>query len=918
MGGTKLIRNGDNTYTMLWKDGSRSSFMSAGKLSQMTDRNGNRLTMTYDGDGRLPKIADDSGVFLVLSYDSNGRIARVGDHNTTLTWANFSAHSGSWSNGGDAVSSNNVYASTSTNGALHMFATFGLTGPSGGWITKVEACVEAYTLGDDDLGVKISTNGGMNWSTEQVVNLPSSDPNSLTCLDFTAHQSSWSWSLLEDPNLKVQVRYVKVGGQAAQNRLDWIVVRVTSASRFVSYAYDGSGRLTSVTDALGASERFSYGTIMDKSVDRADKVVRFVPDVSSRVKEVWTGLYNRTSASIEWEFRTYSIAFGNWANNRKATITDALGNMTEVQYDRLAGRPIQIDGPLAAIGGGDESVAMEWDGEHNAFSVTDGLGNTTLTTYDWRANSIRATDPTGNFTERTWENRDNGSVFDTLLLEERNRRGFTTAHAYDWLGNLANTTNAKGDWAERTYDAAGFLNRSRDFRGFDTWLEYDVHGRLAKVTDPTNRFTLFGYDPAGRRTTSTSPGGHTTTTAFDANDRVLRVTDPMGNFTSYEYNSRGDLTRLTDANGNSTTYAGNVTNGQRQTVTDARGNSTTFGYDLLGRLAFVTDARNHSTTYAYDQVGNRVKKVLVAQTIEYVYDADNRLTEERIEPLGWVLEHEYDGNGNLLRDSDELDNPTYYTYDAEGRLLRVEYPNRGVSCSYTYTPDGQQMSRGCSPTTYLSHDFVHGSGYSHVIGENDENGTRQARYTQGPSVDEPLSVRRAGQTYAYHRDAIGSVTLIRDPDEAVARSYRYDAYGQVTGGSGSLANPFTFTGREKDPYADLYHYRSRVYDPGVGRFLSKDPSGMANGPNLYAYAGNNPVMRRDPSGMHFQGCSGWECVHGGTIIRRNKAASKSRSPRKNREDCCPEQTQHPQPPPQPRQEHACTGASSRRASYCSC
>ncbi len=48
--------------------------------------------------------------------------------------------------------------------------------------------------------------------------------------------------------------------------------------------------------------------------------------------------------------------------------------------------------------------------------------------------------------------------------------------------------------------------------------------------------------------------------------------------------------------------------------------------------------------------------------------------------------------------------------------------------------------------------------------------------------------------------------------------------------------------------AGLDYYRARYYDPTTGRFLSKDPSGMVDGPNLYAYAGNNPVNFADPSG----------------------------------------------------------------------
>ncbi|MFC1588452.1 RHS repeat-associated core domain-containing protein [Planctomycetota bacterium] len=39
----------------------------------------------------------------------------------------------------------------------------------------------------------------------------------------------------------------------------------------------------------------------------------------------------------------------------------------------------------------------------------------------------------------------------------------------------------------------------------------------------------------------------------------------------------------------------------------------------------------------------------------------------------------------------------------------------------------------------------------------------------------------------------------------------------------------------------MKYYRARMYDPTIGRFTQKDPSGSPDGPNRYIYVSNNPV-----------------------------------------------------------------------------
>jgi len=45
------------------------------------------------------------------------------------------------------------------------------------------------------------------------------------------------------------------------------------------------------------------------------------------------------------------------------------------------------------------------------------------------------------------------------------------------------------------------------------------------------------------------------------------------------------------------------------------------------------------------------------------------------------------------------------------------------------------------------------------------------------------------------------------------------------------------------------YYRARFYNPGIGRFVSRDPLGLQGGINQYAYTNDNPVNLVDPMGL---------------------------------------------------------------------
>jgi RHS repeat-associated protein len=132
--------------------------------------------------------------------------------------------------------------------------------------------------------------------------------------------------------------------------------------------------------------------------------------------------------------------------------------------------------------------------------------------------------------------------------------------------------------------------------------------------------------------------------------------------------------------------------------------------------------------------------------------------------------------------------------------------------------------------------------------ETNNTGIVQAVYTYGKDL---ISMKRTDANSYYLYDGLGSVRQLANSAGVVVTSYTYDAFGNKIASSGSITNPYDFTGEQQFDEADnLVFLRARYYKPSIGRFISRDSIRYKGGINLYAYVKNNPIKLVDPYGLY--------------------------------------------------------------------
>ncbi len=206
------------------------------------------------------------------------------------------------------------------------------------------------------------------------------------------------------------------------------------------------------------------------------------------------------------------------------------------------------------------------------------------------------------------------------------------------------------------------------------------------------------------------------------------------------------------------------------------------------------------------------------------------------------------------------DEPDSWTYGYNSANELTKWTIDGVvDMDFTYDDWGRTVTR--SGTVPSDHALRVGDGtvpyfYCQYAGESGSwtVGDRQRTYALVGMLalaETPGTNPSTGSYRYYAQDHLGSLRALFDGDKAWAGTAEYEPYGTIRTGAGPAELPGQlFTGKTLDLETMLYFFPFRYYSPVAARWLTRDPLGMVDGPNVYGYVGENPVGHRDSLGLH--------------------------------------------------------------------
>lgn len=426
-------------------------------------------------------------------------------------------------------------------------------------------------------------------------------------------------------------------------------------------------------------------------------------------------------------------------------------------------------------------------------------------------------------------------------------------YAYDSYGNIAKKSieTLKGDTvihsSEVSYENSFTgkpirINYPESAPVTAVMYTYDELDRLIQVGDlsTAEKYASYGYSPEGE---------------------ILSASGNSNHFShSMSYYSRGSLKSIVDSSqgeGYTELINSRYDNDKVKMLTDSfdhngKQNSliTHVAFNTLDQLLSVSYENEtdwNLTVNSYDGNGNFLSVTQGSEQIDYHYKEGT----DQVQQVNSDLELFYNANGGVSRTVSHQDNSELnFSYHKDGVLVdSIAVPSLNKTFNFGYNNHGQRVVKeSVTPEGTTEKIYIHGK---HALPLMEIEDGEPTAYIYG--LHGLVSFVKSNTMYFVSSDHQGSIRQVRDEGGNMIAEYTYKSYGAPgrTGGSNPDIINYLYTGQEWDKELNLYNYRARFYNPGIGIFYSTDPKNQTASP--YVYVNNDPFDFTDPTGESFMG-----------------------------------------------------------------